>query len=175
MAHRFRTAGVTAAALATFLVLSGCSDKDDDKYDAPAAAQTTSAAAIASSSAPAAGGAVKLSVAKSATLGDVVVDAQGFTLYRFDKDSNDPPKSNCTGGCLGTWPRSLSKGKPDASGIDASLLGSFTAADGGEQVTMGGWPLYRYAPDAKPGDTTGQGVGGIWWAVTPKGDKATTP
>jgi hypothetical protein len=57
-------------------------------------------------------------------------------------------------------------------GVNQKLLGSITGTDGQKQLTLNGWPLYTYAQDSKAGDTNGQGVGGIWWAVTPAGAKA---
>jgi predicted lipoprotein with Yx(FWY)xxD motif len=58
------------------------------------------------------------------------------------------------------------------SGIDSKLLGTLARPDGTVQLTLAGWPLYRYAKDANPGDTKGQGVGGTWYASTPAGKKA---
>ncbi len=43
---------------------------------------------------------------------------------------------------------------------------------GGSQLTLAGWPLYRYDKDTKPKQAHGQGVDGTWWAVTPSGAKA---
>ncbi|MDQ1710003.1 MAG: hypothetical protein QOG49_1388 [Frankiaceae bacterium] len=187
MQRRFARVGVTAITVVSLLALGACGGKAK-KTATPAASTTAAAAAPTATSAPAAasssspadsaaagGPAAKLAVAKSAKLGDVVVDAQGFTLYRFDKDTTSPPKSNCTGGCIGTWPPAASTGKPAATGVDAALVGTMKRDDGTEQITLGGSPLYRFAADAKAGDTNGQGVGGLWWAVTPSGGKAATP
>ena len=41
--------------------------------------------------------------------------------------------------------------------------------DGTQQVAANGQPLYRYAGDAKTGDTNGQGVGGVWFALMASG------
>ncbi len=56
--------------------------------------------------------------------------------------------------------------------IDGSLLGAVDRADGTKQVTLGGYPLYRFAKDTRAGDINGQGVAGIWFASTPQGKKA---
>ncbi|MFD8479934.1 hypothetical protein [Kitasatospora sp. NPDC059673] len=108
------------------------------------------------------------------TLGTLVTDGQGFTLYRFDQDTNNPSASHCTGDCATLWPPELTTGSgaPALKGIDAKLVSTVTRPDGTHQVTLNGWPLYRYTPDTKPGQTNGQGVGGTWWATTPTGDKA---
>ncbi|MFC9324941.1 SCO0930 family lipoprotein [Kitasatospora sp. NPDC057015] len=108
-------------------------------------------------------------------LGPVLTDGQGFTLYRFDKDTAKPPASNCSGACATTWPPAVKDGSTSAgTGVDSAKLGEITRADGSRQLTVGGWPAYRYAQDAAPGDTKGQGVGGTWYALAPDGTKAGT-
>jgi predicted lipoprotein with Yx(FWY)xxD motif len=102
-------------------------------------------------------------------LGTFLTDVEGRTLYLFTEDS--PGVSTCADACLTAWPALLSEGAPIAGmDADAALLGAITRDDGGVQVTYAGWPLYRYAGDAAPGDTTGQGVGGVWFAVSPSGE-----
>lgn len=114
----------------------------------------------------------QLAVWKSKKLGDVVTDSAGFTLYRFDKDTAEPPKSSCSGECATTWPVVAADGAKATPGVDAGLVGSVTREDGSEQLTIGGWPMYRHAADKKPGDAEGQGVGGTWFAAAPDGKKA---
>ncbi|RJQ73068.1 hypothetical protein D5S17_25195 [Pseudonocardiaceae bacterium YIM PH 21723] len=104
-------------------------------------------------------------------MGETVTDAEGFTLYRFDKDTPNPPKSNCNGACATTWPPVLSDGPPALNGIDAALVGTVIREDGKKQVTIGGWPVYRFAKDPKPGAWKGQGVMGTWFVVAPDGKK----
>ncbi|MFE7711582.1 SCO0930 family lipoprotein [Streptomyces sp. NPDC057486] len=114
----------------------------------------------------------RLSVWKSEKLGQVVTDGAGFTLYRFDKDTAKPPASNCTGDCAASWPPVLADGAKAGRGMDPGLLGSVKRADGTKQLTLAGWPLYRYAEDTAPRQTRGQGVGGTWFAAAPDGTKA---
>jgi predicted lipoprotein with Yx(FWY)xxD motif len=111
-----------------------------------------------------------------ARMGAVVVDDNGWVLYRFDKDTAKPPTSNCTGQCAKVWPPLLSSngGIPQLSGVDANLVGTIQRADGGTQITLAGWPLYRYVGDKTPGKWTGQGVGGTWWVSSPTGKKNLT-
>ncbi|WP_078893734.1 SCO0930 family lipoprotein [Streptomyces sp. CT34] len=113
-----------------------------------------------------------LALHQSATLGPVVTDAQGMTLYRFDKDTAKPPMSNCSGDCATTWPPVPADGATAPAGIAPDALGSVTRADGTKQLTVNGWPAYRYAKDTKPGDTKGHGVGGTWHALASDGTKA---
>jgi predicted lipoprotein with Yx(FWY)xxD motif len=119
-------------------------------------------------------GASQLSVQTLAGLGSAVVDAGGWTLYRFDKDTANPPASNCAGVCAKTWPPELvGKVKPVVRGISASLVGTVRRPDGTIQLTLAGWPLYRYSGDARSGARTGQGKGGTWWVVQPDGKRNT--
>ncbi|MFF8673814.1 SCO0930 family lipoprotein [Streptomyces sp. NPDC015242] len=112
----------------------------------------------------------KLSVS-TAEIGKVVTDSLGLTLYRFDQDTDQPPKSNCDGDCAKTWPPVPADDAEAGEGIDKALLGSVTRADGTKQLTVGGWPAYRYAKDVNAGDVKGQGVGGKWYALAPDGKK----
>ncbi|MFI1936281.1 SCO0930 family lipoprotein [Streptomyces purpureus] len=114
----------------------------------------------------------QLALSDTKKLGKVVTDSEGYTLYRFDKDSASPPKTTCEGECAKAWPVAAATDVKAAAGMDASLLGEVTRADGSKQLTLAGWPLYRFAKDTKPGDTNGQGVGGTWFAAAPDGKKA---
>ncbi|MFF2095919.1 SCO0930 family lipoprotein [Streptomyces sp. NPDC058202] len=115
----------------------------------------------------------QLAVTESTKLGKVLTDGAGMTLYRFDKDTAEPPKSSCDGACATAWPPVPADGAEAAAGVDKSLLGEVTRADGTKQLTVAGWPMYRFAKDTKAGDTNGQAVGGTWYASAPSGKKAT--
>ncbi|MER5464664.1 hypothetical protein ABT010_29075 [Streptomyces sp. NPDC002668] len=116
---------------------------------------------------------VQLSAGRAGVLDPVVVNGAGFTLYRFDKDTTDPSKSNCSGACATTWPPYLVArgGRVFLDGIDKSAIG-FIERDGAFQVTIGGWPVYLFGKDTQAGDTNGQGVGGTWFGVKPSGEKS---
>jgi predicted lipoprotein with Yx(FWY)xxD motif len=109
----------------------------------------------------------------SSQLGRILVDGKGRTLYLFEKDKNR--RSACYGACATYWPPLLTHGKPVArAGVKKSLLGTTRRSNGSTQVTYAGHPLYRFALDRKPGDTSGQGLqefGGGWDAVSPAGKK----
>ncbi|MFI9009002.1 hypothetical protein ACIGNX_17435 [Actinosynnema sp. NPDC053489] len=113
-----------------------------------------------------------LSATESKQVGWFVADAGGFALYRYDKDTAKPPKSNCDGECAKAWQPVVVSDHTMTSGVDPTLVGSVARADGRKQVTLAGWPLYRYSGDKKAGELTGQGKGGTWFAVTPEGKKA---
>ncbi|WTU17283.1 SCO0930 family lipoprotein [Streptomyces sp. NBC_00073] len=114
----------------------------------------------------------QLAIAQNEKLGSVLADSAGMTLYRFDKDTAKPPKSNCEGDCAKTWPVVAAGDATAAAGMDPSVLGEVVRGDGSKQLTVGGWPVYRYSKDTKAGETNGQGVGGTWFALAPDGKKA---
>jgi len=117
---------------------------------------------------------VQLSAAAAGPLNPVMVNGVGRTVYRFDKDTANPPKSNCNDACAKTWPPVLVQAgsRVFVDGVSSADVSAVTRADGTEQVTLKGWPLYLYSQDSKPGDINGQGVGGVWAAITPDGGKA---
>jgi len=107
------------------------------------------------------------------SLGKILVDAQGHTLYLFRKDAGT--KSACFGACASAWPPLRATGKPTVgSGANASMIGTTPRSDGKPQVTYNGHPLYLYAADRKPGDATGQGLsafGAAWFTLSPAGNQ----
>ena len=116
---------------------------------------------------------VELNATENEQIGTYVADGAGRTLYRFDNDTNKPPKSNCNGDCQKAWPPLLIKspGKIFPKGINPKIIGYVERADGHCQVTINGWPVYYFIADAKAGDLNGQGVNGKWFAVAPDGGK----
>ena len=99
--------------------------------------------------------------------GDVLVDGEGMTLYLFTKDS--PGTSVCTGDCASAWPP-LTGENPQVGPAVTADLDTIEREDGSTQVTANGWPLYYYQPDSAPGDATGQGVGDVWYVLSPAGE-----
>ena len=152
------------AVVLSVLALSGCSQG----ATTPAADTSSSSS---SSSAPSEA-AIKPALATAdSSLGTIVVDTAGMTLYVFDKDVADSGASTCEGDCLVKWPAVVAKSDtPTVAGVTGKV-GVITRTDGTKQVTLNGLPLYYWAGDAAAGDTTGEGVGGVWWVVAPNGDK----
>ncbi|MCW0212181.1 MAG: hypothetical protein OJJ54_02400 [Pseudonocardia sp.] len=103
-----------------------------------------------------------------------VATSDGFTLYRYAKDTANPSAATCTGACATAWPPVLGDGVPALQGVPANLVGTVGRPDGSQQLTLGGWPLYRFAKDSAPGDVRGEGVGGTWQAVGVDGKPAAT-
>jgi predicted lipoprotein with Yx(FWY)xxD motif len=95
-----------------------------------------------------------------------ILTSQGMTLYRFTKDEANV--TNCYDQCAINWPPLLvSGGEPTAAEGLTGELGVIERTDGGQQVTYNGQPLYFYIKDSKFSDTTGQGVGDVWFVVNP--------
>ena len=109
-------------------------------------------------------------------MGETVQDEGGWVLYRFDDDKVKPkPKSNCNGQCEKIWPPALTnEGTPELDGVDPEVVGTVTRADGTKQLTIKGWPVYRYIGDKKPGTWKGQNVAGKWFVIKPDGTKNLT-
>jgi predicted lipoprotein with Yx(FWY)xxD motif len=108
---------------------------------------------------------------KTSSLGTFLVDAKGRTLYLWDADKGS--MSTCTGACAQAWPPLTTTATPKASGaVKASLLGTTKRPDGSREVTYAGHPLYTFAGDTQPGQTTGEGSNGFgapWWVVSTAG------
>ena len=169
---RTRVLALVALAAAAAVSLGACGTSSTVAgTPSPVPAAAPAPAAPAKPAGPA------LTASPTDALGTVVVDGTGFTLYRFDKDKPKPSKSNCNGSCATQWPPVIVASVAEAKavqldGVDAAAVSTVKRADGKLQLTIGGWPVYRYSGDKAAGDTTGQGVGKVWFAVTPAGKKA---
>jgi predicted lipoprotein with Yx(FWY)xxD motif len=119
------------------------------------------------------GHAATVGVADEGNLGKILVDSQGRTLYRFQKDSGT--KSTCFGECASDWPPLRAAGTPTVGdGANASLVATTTRSDGRPEITYNGHPLYLFEGDKQPGETNGQGLtafGGGWYALSAIGDQ----
>ena len=141
----------------------------------PNASATAPAASVsppsATSTATAAG--VDLQIASS-SLGDIVVDGKGMSVYYYTKDVKDSGTSTCTGGCLTAWPPLLTTSdEPKVEGVTGTV-GTITTPEGAKQVTLNGLPLYYFAKDTKAGDILGQGVNDVWYLADPAGEMIKT-
>lgn len=94
--------------------------------------------------------------------GGILTDKNGMTLYTFDKDVAGNGKSACNGDCLAKWPALVAAD----SAKDTGEFTIVTRDDGRKQWAFKGKPLYLWVGDTKAGDTTGDGVGGVWHKVT---------
>lgn len=161
-----RTRRLAGGLFAGSLLLAACG------ADTPIAAPAGDAPEPAAADAPAAEvGGVAATIATT-SLGDVLVGADGRTLYGFTNDSD--ASSTCSGTCADAWPPVIVD--PDfavAPALDVGIFATTVREDGSHQLVAGKWPLYFFAGDAIPGDVNGQGSGDVWFAVTPDGSLIT--
>ncbi len=173
MRNRFLLAALPVVAL----IAVACGGGAGATAGATTGATTAPATSAASTpgtgtSAPASGDAGAASVQLASTdLGDILVDGDGRTLYAFtpDESTGEP---TCYDDCAGNWPPLVSSGEVTVGeGLDDSDFTTVARTDdAGDQVKVGGWPLYYYAGDTAAGDTNGQGVGGKWFVVDANGE-----
>jgi predicted lipoprotein with Yx(FWY)xxD motif len=169
---------ILATMVVIAVVAAGCASAGASPVTSPSAETPTMAATVAApTTAPTSGGGGRYGgggstpapvtgsiVVKVATtgMGKVLVGPTGLTLYIKSGDSKN--SSTCTGGCLQAWPPlTVPAGATATAGTGVTgTLGTFVRPDTGKtQVTYKGLPLYYYVGDSKPGDTTGDGVGGF--------------
>jgi predicted lipoprotein with Yx(FWY)xxD motif len=146
------------------LVLAACGSSSSNSSSSntttsTAAATTTTAGGSTSGSA-----ASFTASLQSTGLGKTLVDSQGRTLYVFKSDSTG--KSNCNAGCDGTWPPYKVTGAIKLGpGLDMEDFKTITRSDGSTQLTDYGMPVYMFSGDTKAGDTNGDGIANLWYAV----------
>lgn len=110
----------------------------------------------------------------STSLGTIIVDGQGMTVYFYDPDKAGEKTSTCTGQCIANWPAvTTASASPSVTGVSGNV-GTIATPDGKKQITLDGLPLYTFAGDQAAGDTKGQGLQGIWWVVSSDGSKITS-
>lgn len=142
----------SAPAIAASLLIAACGSSSSNK--------TTAATA---STPPAASSSSTLVKTGSSSLGTVLVNGQGMTLYHLSGEQNG--KFICTGACLGAWhPLTISAGDTPSGAVGS--LGTVKRPEGGVQVTFKGMPLYTFAQDTQAGQTNGQGIKDVGtWSV----------
>jgi predicted lipoprotein with Yx(FWY)xxD motif len=153
-------AGPATAAAIVMLAACGSSGGGGTNTSAPAGGSGSS------SSAPAASSSVIVKIKKTGA-GTVLTNAAGFTLYTFQADKGST--SVCYGACAQFWPPVIGAAQMAAGQNISGHFGTTTRKDGKIQVTYNGHPLYTYAGDTQPGQTSGNGInqsGGIWNVVT---------
>ena len=163
-----RTIRAAVPLLALGMVLAACSSTGSGATAAPTAAPTAAAPSAAAPSAAAA--AVTVNLADS-TLGKILADGTGKTLYVFAPDAAAAGKSVCNGDCAANWPPLTSDAAPTlGAGLDAEDFTLVARDDGTQQVAFYGHPVYFFKGDTAPNQTNGQGVGGKWSVVGADGN-----
>jgi predicted lipoprotein with Yx(FWY)xxD motif len=165
---KFRTSTVLVVLTVFSLILGACASAtvSPTATAAPTSAPTA-LPATGPTSAPAAGPVIM--VAQNAALGAILTDSKGMTLYVYTKDT--PGASTCTGDCAGIWPPlTVPAGTTPTAGSGFSgMLGTIQRSDGTTQVTVNNQPVYLWVKDKKPGDTTGQNIGKVWFVLDVSG------
>jgi predicted lipoprotein with Yx(FWY)xxD motif len=164
--NRYWAAPLLAGAAAAALAACGSSSPSSSSSTPPATSSSSP-----SSGSPSSSSSVVIGT-RSTSIGTVLVNAQGHTLYWFAKDT--PTTSNCTGTCATYWPPVLGKPKAASGASLPKAFGTIKRSGGQVQATYDGHPLYTYASDTSAGMTSGNGLnlsGGLWWAMTPSGAK----
>jgi predicted lipoprotein with Yx(FWY)xxD motif len=158
---------VAAAAILLIAVAAGCGSSHTS-------ASTARRSATPPTTAPPAPPTVAVG---NSSLGNILVDSQGRTVYMFGADSGTT--SACTGACAAAWPPVQATGTPTAgNGANSALIATTSRSDGTNQATYDGHLLYTFTGDHQPGDTNGQGLvafGGTWSALSPAGVPISPP
>lgn len=166
-AARTRAVAVAVAGLAAVaLAVAGCGGSSGGQNAGPYGAPSAAAGGS---------GAASVALANS-SLGKILVDGKGRTLYLFEADKGTA--SACDGACASAWPPLTTAGQPIAgSGVSAAKLGTAERSDGTTGVTYNGHPLYTFAGDTTPGQATGQGSDGFgaeWYVLSAAGNAIET-
>lgn len=164
-------AGAAAAAVALLASACGSSSGGSAGSGGSVGAGGGGAGAVSGTAAAHAAAAPTVKI-RSAGGMTFLTDQSGKALYLFASDTSS--RSTCTGACLRYWPVLQGTAKA-GNGVAAAKLGSITT-NGVRQVTYAGHPLYYYAGDSAPGQTSGQGLddfGAKWWLVSPAGNAIT--
>lgn len=135
---------------------------------------TTSVSTNTTTVTSAASGAQSVGIAYKSGVGFYLVNGSGMTLYYRTTDIQSNGTSTCSGGCIQIWPVFYAKNLTLPPGLNATSFKAVTRADGTQQLTYDGWPLYVFSGDHKPGDVNGQGIGGIWFALSLPAPKSLT-
>jgi len=161
-----RNPGWAAVALtATALAVTACgpssyssgSSGAGGAYGTPTrSSSATSGAAAAQTSA--------LQVTRTSA-GSVLASSRGLTLYYYTADKPGSGKSVCTGSCASAWPPLAAPVRAPAGVRLPGPLGMITRPGGLRQVTINGYPIYRYAGDKAPGQAAGNGIEGAWHVI----------
>lgn len=167
------------ASVAIVAIVAGCSSGASATPGATVAAGTPEATVAATPGATTPAATPGASTAATAYEVDIVTDAlgahitgeDGKTLYL--RTSDPAGGSSCTAACAGNWPPfTLDAGETVKAGTGVTgALTTFARADGSTQVAIDGHALYYFAGDSAAGQNNGQGIGGVWFVVSPAGAK----
>ena len=163
-----RTARPIVVLVVGLLALAACGSSSGSKSGAGASTSSTSRSTTTSST-PAASATATLQLVDT-SLGKVIAGADGKVLYLYKPDGT-AEQSKVPAAILGAWPPVVVTSAPTVgTGLEQSKVSTGAQADGATWVRYNDHLLYGFTGDAAPGDTNGNGIGGIWFAVTAAGD-----
>jgi predicted lipoprotein with Yx(FWY)xxD motif len=173
--QRLRAARAASVVVLALTSVSCGADNGAEPGNTPTSASqspsNTGATETPTSSTPKPNGTTITSAASA--YGQVLWGPNRQVVYIWEKEPTTT--AECYGDCAEAWPPVLTTSEPVAAGeVDATLLGTTTRRDGSTQVTYNGHPLYYYAHEG-PGEVKCHNVathGGLWWVVTPAGERA---
>jgi predicted lipoprotein with Yx(FWY)xxD motif len=158
-----------AAVIAAVLLLPGCSKSAATTTTTTtittATVQTTLPTITTTATTTTVSAQLTVNTSSKAALGTFLVDGKGMTLYWTTRDAVGV--SNITGTTLANWPVFQPSSIVVPADLNASDFGTITRTDGTKQTTYKGWPVYYYINDKAAGDTNGQGLANVWFAVNP--------
>ena len=150
-------------AVLALIALAGCGGSSATSSSGSGSTTLTSAGASPSSSSG-----VVVVATGSTSLGTVLTNAQGFTLYYFKPEQGSKVVCASESACNSAWPPVITNtGTPAAPSGATGTFGTVTLPNGSSEVTYNGWPLHTYSGDSASGQTNGQGIGGQWFVATP--------
>ena len=167
---RAAAGAATIAGIAAIALLAGCASSNGSNSSNAAAGSTATSAASATASATASAAAVSSTAVlktEQTSLGMVLANGQGMTVYWFAADHGTT--SACSGACAAAWPPVIGLPKAAAGVTLTGTLGTITRSDGSKQATYNGHPLYTFKADSAPGQVNGNkvtGFGAAWYAIT---------
>jgi predicted lipoprotein with Yx(FWY)xxD motif len=175
---RAAAGAATIAGVAAIVLLTACGSSSPSSSNAATGGATAPASSASAPASPAAASGTAVLKTESTSLGMVLTNSQGMTVYWFAADHGTT--SACSGACASAWPPVT--GTPQAaSGVSLSgTLGTITRSDGTKQATYNGHPLYTFKADTAPGQVNGNAVSGFgakWYAIMigASGGASTTP
>jgi predicted lipoprotein with Yx(FWY)xxD motif len=150
--------------IAAVLLLGAACGSDSNKSSTDSGSKSTDTTAAASGGNASAAALIKTA---DSTLGKILTNDQGMTVYAFMNDKGG--MSSCTDACAKAWPPVTTDSATLPEGLDAAVFKVIARPDGTHQIVAGEWPLYTFANDKAAGDTNGQGIGSSWFVVKPDG------
>jgi predicted lipoprotein with Yx(FWY)xxD motif len=150
------------ALVAALVLVAGCSSDSSDSSATTTSSVVSQNSVMATSTTTSAPAKAEVNVATN-SLGQILTDSTGMTLYLFANDTAGA--STCVDACATAWPPLTATTVSVGADLTEANFSLIARPDGTQQLAVGGHPLYRFAGDTKAGETTGQGLNGVWYVA----------